>query len=78
MAGDDNDDEGDAVIRMETRGLMNACRMFATKLIRNYGDFTLADVGQNEEAAWTVYCVMCIRLKCVAAVEAAMARGSKV
>lgn len=44
MADDDNDDEGDAVIRMETGGLMNACRMFATKLLLNNGDFTLDDV----------------------------------
>lgn len=45
MADDDNDDEGDAVIRMETGGLMNACRMmFAAKLILNNGDFTLGHV----------------------------------
>lgn len=41
---DDNDDEGDAGIRMETGALMNACRMFATKLILNNGEFTLGDV----------------------------------
>lgn len=44
MADDGNDDEGDAVIRMETGGLMNACRMFAAKLILNNGDFTLGHV----------------------------------
>lgn len=56
------------MMRKETGGLMNACRMFATKLILNNGDFMLGGVcggrlilhgkqtrvGKNEEDAWIV------------------------